>query len=350
MVLGMQREQTPATLVSADARLVHLAQASAVAVGASLAVVGDPEDLRALWRASPAVLIGSDQIEKVVTWALPRREQVYLVGHEGSYQDLCRWSVPLGACVIQLPDGNKWLSRVIAGHAASSKSGIVVGITPGVPGVGASTLCVGLGILAQRRSMKVALVDCDDLGGGLDLILGAENTPGWRWDKLRNAAGQIADIGPMLPSPEGITLVSMERADPQPVPGEALEAVVDCLARTHDLVLVDLGRAFPGRGGMIRRAVVVSSQTVRGIAATRASLSRMDAGECGLVVRKSGSVSSRDAARTVDLPLISVAPTVPDLARLADRGIPPTLSGGWKKCCTRVLHWCLGEPGPRRGR
>ena len=347
----MQREQTPATLVSSDPRLVHLAQASAAAAGTSLSVTADPQDLRALWRASSAVLIGADQIDRVVTWALPHRDQVYLVGHEDSYGDLCRWSVPLGACVIQLPDGGKWLSRVIAGHASGSDSGVVVAVRPGAGGAGASTLCAGLAVLAARTSVSVALVDCDALGGGLDLLLGAENTPGWRWDKLRNAVGQIADITPVLPHVEGVTVVSMERTDPSPVPDEALAAVVDCLARTHDLVLVDVGRGSTERTGVVRRTVVVSTLTVRGIAATRAGVASMEESECGLVARKPGSVSPGDAARAVDVPLVGVLPVMPDLTRLADRGVPPPLTGGWKKACSQVLGWCMGDPlGPRRGR
>ena len=348
IVIGMQREPTTTTLISADSRLINLAQASAAAVGAPLSVTSDFQSVGAVWRASSPVLIGSDQIHTVATRALPPRDHVYLVGQADSYEDLCRWSAPLGALVIQLPDGNKWLSRVILGRASGSDSGSVVALMSGAGGTGASTLCVCLALAAVQDSRSVALIDCDATGGGLDLILGAENAPGWRWDKLRNAVGQIADITPMLPVAEGITMVSMERTDPLPVPDEALEAVVDCLGRTHDLVLVDCGHEQQ-LSGAIRRTVVVTNQTVRAVAATRARVKSLDASECGLVVRKPGSVSPRDAAAAVDIPLISVLPIVSDLTQLADRGIPPTLSGRWKKACHEVLQWCMGEQ-PKRGR
>ena len=348
IVKGMQREPTPTTLVSADPRLINLAQASAAAVGAPLSVVSDPASIGTVWRTPSPLLIGSDQIREIVARALPPRDHVYLVGQADSYEDLCRWSAPLGALVIQLPDGNKWLSRVIMGRAAGTDSGTVVALVSGSGGTGASTLCVGLALAAVRDSRSVALVDCDAMGGGIDLILGAENTPGWRWDKLRNAVGQIADITPMLPTVEGITVVSMERSDPVPIPGDALEAVVDCLARTHDLVLVDRGRGEAQPTG-IRRTVVVTNQTVRGVAATRARAKTLDTSACGLVVRKPGSVSASDAAAAVDIPLICVLPSVADLAQLADRGIPPSPSGKWKKACGEVLAWCLGEQ-PKRGK
>ena len=345
----MQREPTPTTLVSADPRLVNLAQACAAAVGTPLSVTSDLRAISTVWRTPSPVLIGSDQIREVVARALPRRDHVYLVGQADAYEDLCRWSVPLGALVIQLPDGNKWLSQVIAGRATGSDSGTVVGLTSGAGGIGVSTLCVCLALAAVQDSKSVALVDCDAMGGGLDLLLGAENTPGWRWDKLRNAVGQIADITPMLPTAEGITVVSMERSDPVPVPDEALEAVVDCLTRTHDLVFVDLGRSEQRATGVVRRNVIVTNQTVRAVAATRERVKSLDSSQCGLAVRKPGSVSPNDAARAIDIPLICTLPTVADLTQLADRGIPPMLSGRWKKACHEVVRWCVGEQ-PKRGR
>ena len=344
----MQREPTPTTLVSSDSRLINLAQACAAAVGAPLSVIQDATAISAAWRSTAPVLIGSDQIPAVVARTLPGRNHVYLVGQSDAYEDLCRWSAPLGALVIQLPDGNRWLSRVIMGRAAGSNSGTVVTLTSGAGGVGVSTLCVCLALAAVQDTRSVAVIDCDATGGGLDLLLGAENTPGWRWDKLRNAVGQIADITPMLPTAEGITMVSMERNDPLPIPGEALEAVIDCLARTHDLVVIDQGHGEQPTGA-VQRTVIVTNQTVRGVAATQARVKGLDTSECGLVVRKPGSVSPRDASVAVDIPLVCVLPTVTDLTQLADRGIPPTLGGRWKKACHEVLRWCVDEQ-PKRGR
>ncbi|MCL2470698.1 MAG: P-loop NTPase [Propionibacteriaceae bacterium] len=345
----MTNEQMSTTLLTTDTRLADMAQASAAAIGSSLSVMTDPQELRTVWRTSAVILIGADQVGQVAGWALPRRDQTYLVGQADSQEALCRWSMPLGASVIVLPEGGKWLSRVIAGRGVGSDTGTVVAVRGGVGGVGVSTLCAGVALAAARRPLKVALVDCDPQGGGLDLLLGAENTPGWRWDKLKNAVGQIADITPMLPNVEGITLVSMTRPDPVPVSAQAFEAVIDCLARTHQLVLIDQGRTDTNGGSVVRRSVVVSAQTVRALAATRASVIHADVGQCGLVIRKGGSVSAGDAARAVELPLVAVLPTVAELPRLADRGVPPWPSGGWKRACVRVLQWCLGETsGARR--
>ena len=37
--------------------------------------------------------------------------------------------------------------------------------------------------LGGRFDVELALVDLDPMGGGLDLLLGAESTPGWRWPR-----------------------------------------------------------------------------------------------------------------------------------------------------------------------
>jgi len=347
IVLGMQREQTQTTLVSGDPQLIQQAQASAAAVGASLKVVTAGADLRTWWRAPAPLLIGADQVSQVGGWAFPRRDRVYLLGQEESFGELCRWSMPLSASVIVLPEGGKWLSRVIGGQAGGGDTGVAVAVAGGTGGAGASTLAVGLAVLAAARPLKVALVDADPRGGGLDLLLGAENTPGWRWDKLRGAVGQIADITTMLPSVEGITLLSMERPEAEPVPGPACEAVVDCLVRSHDLVLVDVGRwdaPLPG----VRRSVLITGLTVRAIAATRSGLGASDFHDIGVVARRTGSVPPQDAARAVGLPLIGVLPEVADLPRLADRGIAPPAVRRWRKAGGRILTWCLDGVVARR--
>jgi secretion/DNA translocation related CpaE-like protein len=340
----MEDQHSQTILISADDRLIGLVQACAAAIGVPVAVVGKLGDARAAWGSAAAVLVGGDLAEQVGEAGLSTRDRVWLVGHQDDLQ-LCAWSAPLAAQVSVLPQGGKWLSRVIAGQAEADP-GRTVAIWGGAGGVGASTLCVGVAMAAARRAVKVALVDADPGGGGLDLVLGAENTPGWRWDKLRHASGQIADITAMLPKAEGITVVSMERSHPGELPGPALQAVVDCLLRTHDLVLIDVGRAAQANLGWIRRAVVVTSQTVRAIAATRVTLANWPVERCGLVVRRGGSVLAGEAAQAVGVPLIATVPTVRDLPQLADRGLPPAWSGRWKRACTRVLAWCVDEGRP----
>jgi secretion/DNA translocation related CpaE-like protein len=343
-------DSSPAALVSSDSSLIHLVQASAATSGSSVAIVSHREDVRELWRRSSFVLIGSDMVEQVSTWGLPRREQVFLVGSQGSQEVLCRWSAPLAASIIRLPEGAPWLSRVISGVTSENRQATVVAVRSGAGGVGVSTLCVGLALGGAAQAKKVALIDADPYGGGVDLLMGAENNPGWRWDKLRNAVGQIADISSMLPRSDSVTLVSMERKNPSPIPPQAFEAVVDCLARSHHLVIIDAGRVGIPLD-TVSKSVVVTTKSVRALAATRLVVEENICRESGLVVRQlGGSLHAREASRALGLPLIGVIPQWSDLPRLADRGIPPHLSGGWKKICTKVLNWSIDDQVPPRGK
>ena len=44
------------------------------------------------------------------------------------------------------------------------------------------------------------LIDADPRSGGLDLLLGAERTAGWRWPRLATARGHLGDLTGQLPT------------------------------------------------------------------------------------------------------------------------------------------------------
>ena len=59
-----------------------------------------------------------------------------------------------------------------------SGSGPVICVVGGSGGVGASTLAAALAFVAARQAARSVLVDTDRLGGGLDLLIGAERVDG----------------------------------------------------------------------------------------------------------------------------------------------------------------------------
>src|SRR5579875_2141374 len=63
----------------------------------------------------------------------------------------------------------------------------VVAVLGGSGGVGASTFAAALATAAGRA----VLVDCDPLGGGIDVLLGVEAVPGARWSGLRVNGGRL---------------------------------------------------------------------------------------------------------------------------------------------------------------
>ena len=77
-------------------------------------------------------------------------------------------------------------------------------------GAGASTLAAALAQHARDAGSRAVLVDLDPLGGGLDLMLGAETATGARWDELAGITGRVDDrvLLDALPSADGLPLLS----------------------------------------------------------------------------------------------------------------------------------------------
>ncbi len=322
-------------LVSAEGELVAAVQASAAAAGSEIEVVGPEEVLRA-WRED-LVLLGADVAAQAVS--LPRRDRVYLVGF-GSGGALVEASAPLAAPIVVLPQGSQWLSQLLSG-TDSGRDCVTVAVLGGSGGLGASTLASGLACAAT----PAALVDLDPIGGGVDLLLGAERAPGWRWDRLRAARGQIADLGGKVPQVEGVTVVSMARRSESSAGRDAVAAVVGCLARTHRLVVLDVGRSLDsGAREAVRaadRTLLVCAGDVRGVAAARMTVAASQARPDAVAVRRRprAAVAAEDVARAVGLPLLTVLPDDPALAAAAEQGLPPLRSAGraWRKSCQAAL-------------
>lgn len=337
----------PVVVISRQPDIIRAAQAAAAAAAVSLRVLDQADDIRSGWLGATTVLIGQDMTQ-IAGWGLAPRHQVYLVGSAGA-TDLWRWSVPLAAAVILLPQGADWLARVIAGVAGGQ--GVVLSLRGGSGGVGVSTLAVGVALAAVKSDRSVALVDGDASGGGLDLVMGAETTRGWRWPKLADAAGRLADIAAMLPEVEGVRLLSWGRGDVPVVSQSARQAVVDVLARHHDLVVIDAGHgdttAWTGLAG---RDLLVSAASVRAVAAARSQVGG-DA-VAGLAVTRLGRIPAGDVAQAVGLPLVCAVPRRRQLPGLADDGLPPPLAGVWGKACRVIVAWAMGEEvdGGRRRR
>ena len=187
------------------------------------------------------MVVGGDVAPELAALSPRRRPGVYLTGFDAG--QLAAWSVPLGAEVICLPEGEALLSHALG--AQTGPGAPVVAVVGGHGGSGASTLAAGVAFAAVRGGRSCALVDLDANGGGLDLLLGAERLAGWRWPRLSSARGEVGDLREFLPVVDGVTLVSAarpsggERVEPPDI--AAVESVVGSLARHHDLVVLDAG-------------------------------------------------------------------------------------------------------------
>ncbi|MFT4110758.1 septum site-determining protein Ssd [Propionicimonas sp.] len=293
-------------------------------------VLTDLERLPRPWRSAGTVLVADDQAERVVARALPHRGGVFLVGADPA--ELSVWSAPLAAQVIPLPEGGAWLGSVLADGAARARAPVVA-VVGGSGGVGASTLAAAIAQVAGERvapggSGGSALVDADPTGGGIDLLLGAERTGGWRWPRLSGAEGQLGDLRGYLPVVDGVSVVSMARGPSVDLAREPLAAIVASLRAWHSLVVVDPGRSLaPATREAVRlagRQLVVVGAGVRGAAAARQTIAVLGLERAELVVRAGhGALSSGLVAEAVGCPVVVRLPDEPGLLAAAERGEPP---------------------------
>jgi len=354
-----------ATIVVAisDAELLDQVLSITAVVGVEPLVLGDVGLLRQHWAAASMVLLGVDQAARVVTMGLPRRTDVYLVAEERNAGQTQQWSMQLGAALVTLPSSASWLSDALSNAAVTGRrTGRLICVVGGSGGVGASTLAAGLAFVAARTH-RTMIIDADPLSGGIDLLLGAERTPGWRWPRLATARGHLGDLTGQLPSADGIDVLSMARGESPPgwAPhAEQFKAVLLSAMRSHEMTVVDLSRNFGvSAGEALRRselAVIVVRDDIRGIAGGR-EVVREFGGECErfvLVVRhgRSRLLEPNLVASGVGLPLLGSFVEDPTLVLAAERGDPPGRSGrsSLSRLCRQVLDALpLGHPTEEKG-
>ena len=350
----------PAIVVAiADSELLDQVLSITAVVGVEPLVLADVGLLRHHWSSAPMVLLGIDQAAHIAAMNLPRRAEVYLVSDErspGEAEPLpaINWSLQLGAAVAPLPASASWLSDALADASRTSRStGSLVCVVGGSGGVGATTLAGGLAFVAAR-TQRTMLIDADPRSGGLDLLMGAERAPGWRWPRLATARGHLGNLTGQLPSVDDVDLLSMARGEAPAgweLRAEQLAAVLLSAMRSHQITVVDLSRSFGSAAGeVLRRAeltVLVVRDDVRGVAAGR-EVARQLESECdhpGLVVRQGRSrlLEPSLVASGVGWPLLGSLSDDPALVVAGERGDPPGRSA--RGPLARLCHQLLANLG-----
>ncbi|MDQ0799850.1 secretion/DNA translocation related CpaE-like protein [Arthrobacter sp. SLBN-112] len=320
------------------------------AAGAHLRVVPDAVEAGRYWDAAAAVLVGSDVHE------LPprRRTPAVMVGLDGEGDSLWHLAAALGAeRVAVLPDAAAWLADHLSRSRSPGPGGVTLGITGGCGGAGATTAAVWIAQAAARLGVRVLLVDGDPWGGGLELALAAEDTPGLRWPDLAEARGSIdpLQLVDSLPTAGGLSFLSWPatRDQPLPVPAVATAGVLDAARRGYELVVIDVGR---GTGPLHtvawdcdRIMVVVPAQLKATVAAVRL-LQELPPVEAALLVRgrPGAALDSSLIADAVGLPVqgripeLSAVPGATETGRLLDLGKRRNI----RRFAAAVLDW-LGD-------
>lgn len=293
------------------------------AAGGQLRVVADVADAARYWDAAAAVLVGSDVRE------LPprRRAPAVLVGLNGEGDTLWHLAAALGAeRVAVLPDAAAWLAEYLSRSRSPETGGLVLGITGGCGGAGATTAAVWIAQAAAGLGVRALLVDGDPWGGGLELALAAEETPGLRWHDLSDASGSIdpEQLADSLPVAGGFSFLSWPGSRDRQAPMDAATAggVLDAARRGYELVVVDIGRgAEPVRtfAWDCDRILVVVPAQLKAAVATARLLHELPPVETALLVRgKAGA--ALDGGLIADAVGLPVQGRVPELRGVTAAG------------------------------
>jgi secretion/DNA translocation related CpaE-like protein len=284
---------------------------------------------------------------------LPRRGGVVLVckGSPGpaTWEHAFRCGVER---VISLPDEEADLAGAFADvvETPAEEAGLVLGVIGGRGGAGASVFAAALALAADRGPGGALLVDCDPLGGGLDVLLGLEKAPGPRWPDVRLSGRiSVSSLAAVLPrrrhSGGSLPVLACGKEDEGPAV-ESLSAVVSAGRRTGRTVVCDLPRTL---GGAAAEAVAVADLVVllvptevRACLAAKEVLHRLSGLTARLGVVACGrSRTGATAARTAALlgpPLLATMRPERGLAAEVERGeFPAKPSGPLATAAAKVL-------------
>lgn len=357
----------PATvlIVSADAGLTDDLLRLAAAADVPARVAGDVTAARAGWRDATLVVAGADVAVELARAAPPPRPGVVLAAGGPDTDEVYRLAVGIGAQrVVTLPEGETWLVEQMA--AAAEPGGaraVTVGVVGGRGGAGASVLAAALARCAGHRGLPALLIDGDPLGGGIDLVLGVEGTPGARWSDYADRRGRLsgAALHDSLPTHDGLSVLSWHRGAVEPITAATMRSVLDAAVRGYRLVVADLPRQFGDAAAEILATadvtlLVVPAEVRATVAAGRvADLLRRHTRDIRVVVRgpAPGGLSPAVVAESLRLPLAGVVRTDQRLARALERGDPPGRHGTLAGFCARFITELARErrrPEPERVR
>jgi secretion/DNA translocation related CpaE-like protein len=264
---------------------------------------------------------------------------VVLVGTDLDDAGIYSRAVQVGAeDVVFLPDAESRLVRRIADALeGDSSAAFVVATLGGRGGAGATTLAVAMAMTARRLGHSTLLLDADPFGGGVDLVLGGEDTGGLRWAGLVDTRGRVSSavLQDALPRLRDLSVLSFDRIDPLEVPDAAMRAVLEAGCRSHAVVVVDL----PRRIDEVARAVldradltllVVPAEVRATAAAARvAAAAGLIAADLRVVVRgpAPAKLTAAAVAGCLGLPLAGDLRAEPGITLALERGTPPARRG-----------------------
>ena len=289
----------------------------------------DPDTMptRKVWSAAAAVVVDAAAARRCADAGLPRRTAVFL-GTLGEADPLTlQAAIAVGAQeVLTLPTRADDLVRGIADRSGPSGGrGVTAAVVAGRGGAGASLFAAAV---AYHLTTPL-LVDLDPWGGGIDLLLGAENVAGLRWPELTVQGGRLnwPAVEAALPEHRGVAVLSGTRAGHELAAG-AVAAVLDASRRAGVTTVCDVPRRLTDAActalDEADLVVLITTCDVRSCAATAAMAPTLTAinPNVGLVIRgpAPGGLRPGEIADLTKLPLLAAMRPQPLIAEHLERG------------------------------
>ncbi len=303
-------------VISEETAVIGPVLAAGAAVQVEPLVIAETNQIRQHWLGAPLVFVGVELAPKVASLGLKPRDRVFLLGSQAD--QILHWAAPLAAAGLLLPRQASYLGPLLAQSIQGESQSLVVGVTGGSGGLGASTLACGLALSAADLGLKTAVVELDEFGGGLDRLFGVENEPGWRWDDLKSASGFVDDLTGQFPNICGVDVVAGQESWPNP---EAVQAILGSLLRSHEMVVLD----SPLNQFWANRCLYLVGADARSVAAA-SKKARKCALSQGAVVVRCGPGRRLEPALVADLlgmPLLGTVGHDRWLPCGAEQGQPP---------------------------
>ncbi len=285
---------------------------------------------RKTWCAAAAVVLDGVAASRCGSVTLPRRSHVVLVTDTPPLTETWAAAIAIGAQhVLTLPGQERELVRELADAAESTRDGgprgEVVAVVGGRGGAGASLFAAAL----AHTATDALLLDLDPWGGGIDLLVGRETTPGLRWPDLALQGGRLnwTAVREALPRYRDASVLSGTRHGYELEPGP-VDAVIDAGRRGGATVICDLPRRLSDATQTALETadlvVVVSPCDVRGCAGTATMAQVLSAvnPNIGLVVRgpSPGGLRAAEVAEIAGIPLLASMRAEPRISDQLEHG------------------------------
>jgi len=254
--------ERPLVIAADETVLDEILRVAAVA-GCELDRAPDLTAASGHWARAPLVVL--DEEAARLPPALPRRGGILLVckgsPRPSTWEHAFRGGIER---VISLPDEETSLAGAFADvvETPAEHPGLVLGVVGGRGGAGTSVFASALALAADCDPGGALLVDCDPLGGGLDVLLSLEKTPGPRWPGVQlSGRVSVSSLAATLPRRRhrGGSLPVLSCAPKGSGPSaESLSAILSAGRRAGRAVVCDLPRSL----GEAAEEVVVRADLV----------------------------------------------------------------------------------------